>query len=102
MGLVIPETVGTSVCDQSRGGYGCGRSDSMQSRYWGQAELGVPDAELVSETGIVKQTYHGWKAKCADLEMHQVGQVAQPQEEKQRLNSLLPSGRWARRCCIRA
>jgi len=35
MGLVIPETVGTSVCDQSRGGYGCGRSDSMQSRCWG-------------------------------------------------------------------
>ena len=59
----------------------------------GRAELGVPDAELVSETGIVKQTYHGWKAKCADLEMHQVGQVAQPQEEKRRLNSLLPSGR---------
>jgi putative transposase len=44
-----------------------------------QAEVGVPVAEVIRKAGISEQTFYGWKAKYAGLEVDQVRQIAQLQ-----------------------
>jgi putative transposase len=54
-----------------------------------QAQIGVPVAEVIRKAGISEQTFYRWKSKYAGLEMDQVRQMAQLQEENQRLKRLV-------------
>lgn len=54
-----------------------------------QAQAGVPVAEVIRKAGISEQTFYRWKAKYAGLEVDQVRQMAQLQEENQRLKRLV-------------
>lgn len=54
-----------------------------------QAQVGVPVAEVIRKAAISEQTFYRWKAKYAGLEVDQVRQMAQLQEENQRLKRLV-------------
>ena len=54
-----------------------------------QAEVGVPAAELIRKVGISEQTFYGWKAKYAGLEVDQVRQMKQLRDENTRLKQLV-------------
>ena len=49
----------------------------------------MPVAELIRKTGIREQTYYGWKAKYAGLEVDQVRQIKQLREENAKLKQLV-------------
>jgi putative transposase len=53
-----------------------------------QVQVGVPVAEVI-RTLTSEQTFYRWKAKYAGLEVDQVRQMAQLQEENQRLKRLV-------------
>jgi putative transposase len=53
------------------------------------AQAGVPVAEVIRQAGISEQTFYRWKAKYAGLEVDHVRQMAQLQEENQRLKRLV-------------
>jgi putative transposase len=50
-----------------------------------QAELGLPVADLVRQTGISEQTFYRWKKQYAGLESSQVRELKQLSEENARL-----------------
>ena len=54
-----------------------------------QAQVGVPIAEVIRKAAISEQTFYRWKAKCTGLEVDRVRQMAQLQEENQRLKRLV-------------
>jgi putative transposase len=54
-----------------------------------QAQAGVPVAEVIRKAGISEQTFYRWKSKYAGLEVDQVRQMAQLQEENQRLKRVV-------------
>jgi len=53
------------------------------------AQAGVAVAEVIRQAGISEQTFYRWKSKYAGLEVDQVCQMAQLQEENQRLKRLV-------------
>lgn len=53
-----------------------------------QAELGLPVADLVRQTGISEQTFYRWKKQYAGLESTQVRELKQLSEENARLKKL--------------
>jgi putative transposase len=54
-----------------------------------QAQMGVPVAEVIRKAGLSEQTFYRWKSKYGGLEVDQVRQMAQLQEENQRLKRLV-------------
>lgn len=50
-----------------------------------QAELGLPVADLIRQTGISAQTFYRWKKHYAGLESTQVRELKQLSEENARL-----------------
>ena len=62
-----------------------------------QAELGLPVADLVRQTGISEQTFYRWKKQYASLESTQVRELKQLSEENARLKKLV-----ADLCAIKA
>ena len=54
-----------------------------------QAEMGMPVADLVRQTGITEQTFYRWKKKYAGLESDQVRELKQVQDENARLKRLV-------------
>ncbi len=54
-----------------------------------QAEMGMPVADLVRQTGITEQTFYRWKKKYAGLESDQVRELKRVQEENARLKRLV-------------
>ncbi len=54
-----------------------------------QAEMGMPVADLVRQTGITEQTFYRWKKRYAGLESDQVRERCQVQEENARLKRLV-------------
>lgn len=54
-----------------------------------QAELGLPVADLVRQTGISEQTFYRWKKQYAGLESTQVRELKQLTEENTRLKKLV-------------
>lgn len=54
-----------------------------------QAELGLPVADLVRQTGISEQTFYRWKKQYAGLELTQVRELKQLSEENARLKKLV-------------
>ncbi len=54
-----------------------------------QAELGLPVADLVRQTGISEQTFYRWKKQYAGLESTQVRELKQLSEENARLKKLV-------------
>ena len=54
-----------------------------------QAQARGPVAEVIRKAGISEQTFYRWKSKYAGLEVDQVRQMAQLQEENQRLKRLV-------------
>ena len=54
-----------------------------------QAEMGMPVADLVRQTGITEQTFYRWKKKYAGLESDQVRELKQVQDENVRLKRLV-------------
>ncbi len=54
-----------------------------------QAEMGMPVADLVRQTGITEQTFYRWKKRYAGLESDQVRELKQVQEENARLKRLV-------------
>jgi putative transposase len=54
-----------------------------------QAELGLPVADLVRQTGISEQTFYRWKKQYAGLESAQVRELKQLSEENARLKKLV-------------
>ena len=54
-----------------------------------QAEMGMPVADLVRQTGITEQTFYRWKKRYAGLESDQVRERKQVQEENARLKRLV-------------
>jgi putative transposase len=54
-----------------------------------QAELGLPVADLVRQTGISEQTFYRWKKQYAGLESTQVREFKQLSEENARLKKLV-------------
>ena len=54
-----------------------------------ESEAGLETGELCRKHGISQQTFYRWKSKYAGLEVDQVRQMAQLQEENQRLKRLV-------------
>lgn len=54
-----------------------------------QAQVRVPVAEVIRKVAIREHTFYPWKSKYAGLELDQVRQMAQLQEENQRLKRLV-------------
>ncbi|WP_370468280.1 IS3 family transposase [Parvularcula maris] len=54
-----------------------------------QAEMGMPVADLVRQTGITEQTFYRWKKKYQGLESDQVRELKQVQDENARLKKLV-------------
>ena len=54
-----------------------------------QAEVGVPVADLIRQTGISEQTFYRWKKQYVGLEVDQVRQLRQVQDENVRLKRLV-------------
>lgn len=54
-----------------------------------QADMGIPEGELIRQVGISEQTLYGWKKLYTGLEVDQVGQRKQLQEENVRLKRLV-------------
>jgi putative transposase len=54
-----------------------------------QAELGLPVADLIRQTGISEQTFYRWKKQYAGLESTQVRELKQLSEENARLKKLV-------------
>ena len=54
-----------------------------------QAEMGMPEADLVRQTGITEQTFYRWKKKYQGLESDQVRELKQVQDENARLKKLV-------------
>ncbi len=63
----------------------CGADDWCAEAGAGGCSCG----ELIRKAGISEQTFYRWKAKYAGLEVDQVRQMAQLQEENQRLKRLV-------------
>ena len=64
-----------------------------------QSQAGVPVGEVIRKAGISEQTFYRWKSKYAGFEVDQVRQMAQLQEENQRLKRLVADLSWTRPCC---
>ena len=54
-----------------------------------QAEVGVPEAELIRKAGISEQTFYRWKKQYVGLESDQVREMKQLQDENSRLKQLV-------------
>ena len=54
-----------------------------------QAELGLPVADLIRQTGISEQTFYRWKKQYAGLELTQFRELKQLSEENARLKKLV-------------
>jgi putative transposase len=54
-----------------------------------QAELGMPVAELIRQTGISEQTFFRWKKQYAGLHSDEVRELRQLRDENARLRKLV-------------
>ena len=54
-----------------------------------QAEMGLPEVELIRRVGISEQTFYRWKKQYAGLEVDQLRQLKQLQDENGRLKKLV-------------
>ena len=64
-----------------------------------QAELGLPVADLVRQTGISEQSFYRWKKQYAGLESTQVRELKQLSEENARLKKLVADFSLIRPSC---
>jgi putative transposase len=54
-----------------------------------QAELGMPVADVIRQTGISEQTFYRWKKQYAGLQSDQVRELKQLQDENTRLKRVV-------------
>jgi putative transposase len=54
-----------------------------------QAELGMPVADVIRQTGISEQTFYRWKKQYAGMQSDQVRELKQLQEENARLKRVV-------------
>ena len=54
-----------------------------------QADLGMPVADVIRQTGISEQTFYRWKKQYAGLQSDQVRELKQLQDENTRLKKLV-------------
>jgi putative transposase len=54
-----------------------------------QAELGMPVADVIRQTGISEQTFYRWKKQYAGMQSDQVRGLKQLQDEKARLKRVV-------------
>jgi putative transposase len=53
-----------------------------------QAEMGLPEKDLIRQIGITEQTFYRWKRQYGGLESDQVRELKQVVEENARLKRL--------------
>ena len=53
-----------------------------------QAELGMPVADVIRQTGISEQAFYRWKKQYAGMQSDQVRELKQLQDENARLKKL--------------
>jgi putative transposase len=54
-----------------------------------QAELGMPVADVIRQTGISEQTFYRWKKQYAGMQTDQVRELKQLQDENARLKRVV-------------
>jgi len=54
-----------------------------------QAELGMPVADVIRQTGISEQTFYRWKKQYAGMQSDQVRELKQLQDENARLKRVV-------------
>ena len=54
-----------------------------------QAELGMPVADVIRQTGISEQTFYRWKKQYAGLHSDEVRELRQLRDENSRLKKLV-------------
>lgn len=54
-----------------------------------QAELGMPVADVIRQTGISEQTFYRWKKQYAGMQSDQVRELKQLQDENTRLKRVV-------------
>jgi putative transposase len=54
-----------------------------------QADLGMPVADVIRQTGISEQTFYRWKKQYAGMQSDQVRELKQLQDENARLKRVV-------------
>jgi putative transposase len=54
-----------------------------------QADLGMPVADVIRQTGIAEQTFYQWKKQYAAMQSDQVRELKQLQDENARLKRVV-------------